>query len=672
MRRVLATSLVGLALAGSAAGSPPMPMSEPVEIDRTEYADRLRAMWLAESIANWTGLRGEGQRIVPPFPTDADWGTDLGRGVLTFVRRNPWPADDDTDIEYVYAHLIDQAGSPSLTSGEIRDGWIAHINRFIWVSNERARELMDRGVAPPATSLPVANAQWLQIDAQLTTEFFGALAPGMPRTALELADLPIATTARGHAAHASQFHVVLYALAPVVPEHLTPGERVLWLIDEARRWIPGDSKAADIVDFVRADYLANPDVNDWESTRDRIYQRYQLNAASNGFVYRGWTESSVNFATGIMALLYGEGDFLRTVQIATLSGWDADNPAATMGGLLGLMYGTQAIQDAMGPPTLSDRYWSLRTRDNLPDYLPGDTGAEDTFTMLADRLLDRVDDAVGSGGGRVSPVGTGWLVPGLPIDEPLALNPLVRARDASGLFALRENGATIVASSSVVASPPGGLGVTGDVSFIANGVQTDASGREVGDDASARAYSSQGGGSFAGDWVSLSVAFDQTLEIVGVRFVEGDRFEEPGAVGGWFTEMTLEVRSAAGVWSAVPGAVPSEPLDAGVPFQVIDFALPGPMVVTGVRVVGRVGGGVGGIDAFVTCAELDPLLGEADPGPAGLDLNRDGLVGVEDLYRWHRDPVDLTGDAAADGADLDRLMRAVRWQELEDMTAGRR
>ena len=50
----------------------------------------------------------------------------------------------------------------------------------------------------------------------------------------------------------------------------------------------------------------------------------------------GVNDASVNLATGVMALLYGNGDYKRTVQIATLSGWDSDNSTASLGGLFGL------------------------------------------------------------------------------------------------------------------------------------------------------------------------------------------------------------------------------------------------------------------------------------------------------------------------------------------------
>ena len=48
-----------------------------------------------------------------------------------------------------------------------------------------------------------------------------------------------------------------------------------------------------------------------------------------------------------MALLYGDGDLMRTLTIATLAGWDADNNATTSAGLLGLIYGYRKLPNAI-------------------------------------------------------------------------------------------------------------------------------------------------------------------------------------------------------------------------------------------------------------------------------------------------------------------------------------
>ncbi len=641
----------------------------PRVIVRAEYEDALRGMWLSESIANWTGLLAEGKVTQPPFLTDDDWGINLGKGPLRFILdQAPWLADDDTDVEYVYLHLLDLHGATELTGEQIAAGWLAHMDDdYLWVSNQRALDLMRLGLIPPETGFCNANEFWLKIDAQLTTEFFGALAPGMPGEALEMADLPIRTTARSHAAHAAQFHVLLYSLAALADRSLPMEDRILWMVEEARRYLPDSSKAADIVDFVLADFLANPDPDDWERTRDLVYDRYQLNAEINGFRYRAWTESSVNFAAGLIALLYGRGDFLRTVQIGTLTGWDCDNGTATMGGLLGLMLGHDALvaQVRAEFPGFdpSDRYDIERTRDNLPDYLPDDPQAQDTFTMMAARCADVAERRIAHAGGRID-AGRGlWLLPPLPVGDPTLQSPLQRLWSRSANNRVRAEGGTVQAVSSVASDPPTGYGWKQAARF-GNGYELDDSGIDAINNLPRQWYSTLGAGQQPGDWVTLSVLYDRPVWAHSILFVEGSHHDDGQFQGGWFVSATFEIR-VEGQWVAPSGSL-DRGLDPLVPFQAVEFVLDTPVVATGVRIRGA----VGGLSAFATCSELD-LLGPEVPRPvASFDLNSDGRVDIEDLYHWHAHRTDLNGDGAADGADHEYLEAALRWREIDDMNAG--
>ncbi|MCA9297792.1 MAG: ADP-ribosylglycohydrolase family protein, partial [Phycisphaerales bacterium] len=533
-------------------------------LDRDTYADHLRAMWLAEAIANWTGWRAEGQAIEPPFFTDDDWGTTTRRGVLEFVLQDPFLADDDTDVEYVDLHLMTTGATPWLDADVIRDGWLAHMDdEYLWVSNLRALELMRLGLPPDATSMPAANHSWLMIDAQLTTEVFGALAPGMPLRALRLADLPIATTARGHAAHAAQYHVVLYALATQAPPGLPVDQQVVWLADQARRFIPDTSKVADIHDFVRARFDADPD--DWEATRDAIHDRYQANDAAYGWRYRAWWESSVNVATGVMALLYGKGDLRRTIQIGTLSGWDADNPTATMGGLLGLMLGTDAVRDAFPGEILSDRYDIERTRDGLPDHLPGDPQAQDTFTLMSERMLPLVETIILDAGGLVDDDEGRWLLPPVHADpRPLVPTTILHHRSAN--IAVVEAGGTITRIVPGGGDPPPGYGVRQTQRFT-NRIEHDASGHEPPANVT-EFHSTLGGSTPPGTDQEYNVLYDRPVLVRTLRFIEGDPVDDTWQ-GGWFLTLTPELL-VEGAW-VTPPFIQRHPLDASIPFQVIDF-----------------------------------------------------------------------------------------------------
>lgn len=632
-------------------------------MNRSDYESRLRGLWLGECIANWTGLRAEASRTSPPFFTDADWGTQPtgAHGPLVFVTdQNPWRADDDTDIEYVYAHLVRVDATNELSPEQIRNGWIEHINRSIWVSNKTARTLMDRGVTPPGTGYGVANPNWLMIDAQLTTEVFGALAPGMPHEALRFAAGPISTTAGSHAAMASRFFVLLYSYAPVAPRSLAPHEKNLWLIERARAFMPEGSKAADIVEFVCADALANPDPDDWESTRDKLYARYQRDATINGFRYRGWYESSINFATAIMALIYGQGDYKRTIQIGTLSGWDADNPTATLGGLLGLLNGEQWVRDSFPDTTISSLYWASATRDNLPDWTPTEAG-EDRFDLLAARMIPMVERTLLDAGGFIDEARGQWLLAPVPAGPTSALDPNWKDWLASANRSVRGSGGTVTATSNIIGTP-WGCQCSGVPACIANGYEHDWSGLEPGESGRVQ-FSSRITTPTPGAVLQLGVEYSAPVGVRTIRFVEGDQWSGEDQ-GGWFETLTAETRTG-GVWSAIPPeTIQSEPLDPSRPFQTIEWELPARLPnVTGVRVRGTVGGSWG----YATCLELDGFDDRPSPS-ATFDLNADGVADIEDLYFWRDHPLDLDGDAAADSSDRRFLEAAIRWREFDDMT----
>ena len=373
------------------------------------------------------------------YYTDKDWGAPDKKAfwgeyvphasTIDFYVEPPeavWGADDDTDIEYMYLSLMLEHNTSKLSPKQIRDGWLKHTysetdapffkkfpeseparENFLWASNEHARILMEQGILPPETGLPANNPFFSMIDAQLTTEVFGLLAPGQPDVALDIARLPIRTTASAEAASIAEFYVVMHALAPVVDKSMPINEQVMWLADSARAYLTDGSYPAAMYDFVKNLMRSNPDINDWESTRDEVYKRFQLKQ-KDGYAYSEPFDAGINFAASLISLFYGQGDFVRTIKIGSLVGWDSDNPTATWGGLLGFMIGKQGILDALNLKGASDTYWIHRTRRNFVDHMPEDDG-ENTFTNMAQQMLTIVErDAEVLINGKVSP--DAWFI----------------------------------------------------------------------------------------------------------------------------------------------------------------------------------------------------------------------------------------------------------------------
>jgi len=186
------------------------PGKEDQVISRKEYQDQLYGFWLAQCIANWTGLITEMDKIggagkdgkCAGFYTRENWGaadepnlwgSNNYSETINFLFEKEggvWGADDDTDIEYIYQHLLYTNQTSMLTGAQIKEGWLKHIKseeeNFLWVSNQTAFDLMKKGILPPETSLPKNNPHYEMIDAQLTTEIFGFFAPGRPDVALQL------------------------------------------------------------------------------------------------------------------------------------------------------------------------------------------------------------------------------------------------------------------------------------------------------------------------------------------------------------------------------------------------------------------------------------------------------------------------------------------------------
>jgi len=421
------------------------------QVSRSAYQDKLHGFWLGQSIANWTGLITEMDKVgtpaTMPFYTDEDWGSnDLpavwGQGVphsdtinFFFVHNKQlWGSDDDTDIEYMYQYLHEVHQTSLLTAKQIQQGWLTHTyseedaplykkfpgdkavkENFLWESNQRARILMAKGMLPPNTSEPKNNNKYMMIDAQLTTELFGLLAPARPDIALQMAELPVRASAKYDAEWISQFYIVMHALASQQQSSCSLKEQVIIMAEQASTVLPEGSTPALMYDFVKQSYMANPDKDNWEKTRDQVYQRYQINS-NDGYVYNDPFEAGINFAASLVSLFYGEGDIVRTIQIGTLAGWDSDNPAATWGGLLGFMIGKDGIAKVFNQSNLSEHYWIHRTRRNFPDHTPNQVG-EDTFSMMSQRAIKVIDQVVIEQiHGNIDIEKNIWLIPNVNVD----------------------------------------------------------------------------------------------------------------------------------------------------------------------------------------------------------------------------------------------------------------
>ena len=117
---------------------------------------------------------------------------------------------------------------------------------------------------------------------------------------------------------------------------------------------------------------------DWRATRKKIHERY-YRYENNGYKAPVDVSSSlINGLCGVLAILYGEGDFVKTIGIATAAGYDCDNQAATCGGLIGVIVGVKGIPDRLTTEVSFDMKWNKpfnnryvnTSRDGIPVATP--------------------------------------------------------------------------------------------------------------------------------------------------------------------------------------------------------------------------------------------------------------------------------------------------------------
>ena len=387
-----------------------------ITISVDEYRDKLKGFWLGQCIANMTGLVTEMDKIgnigeikTGKFYTSEDWGkldqpsifspnksSELSRTIdFVFEQDGMWPADDDTDIEYMYQELLLNYKTSFLSPDQIRDGWINHIKQkeenFLWVSNQKAFDLMNEGYVPPKTSDPKLNEYYDMIDAQLTTEIFGILSPGRPDIALKMAELPILTTARYNAKWISDFYVSMYSLSTTLNLNQDIRENIFSIADISSKLLPDSSYASKMYKFVKLEYENG---RSWEEARDNIYLRYQVNSedgydiTSKNLYCNGCFSAGINFAASLISLFWGGGDIKETIKIGTLAGWDSDNPTSTWGGMLGFIIGKKAVEREFGR-SFSDKYFIHRTRQNFNKGIDDFESMAEKGIKVISRLIEK-------------------------------------------------------------------------------------------------------------------------------------------------------------------------------------------------------------------------------------------------------------------------------------------
>ncbi|MFK4146511.1 ADP-ribosylglycohydrolase family protein [Streptomyces sp. NPDC004065] len=231
--------------------------------------------------------------------------------------------DDDVDYAILGLDLLETHGF-GFSTEQVGDLWLLRLPYLQTFTAERAayRNLAS-GLRPPLTAT-YDNPYQEWIGALIRADIYGWTSPGDPRRAAALARRDAVLSHTGNGVYGAMWAAALIAAAFGAPP-------VRDALECALAVIPASSRLARTVRRVMSLYETGMP---WEDT-------LATTAAETAGL--GWIHTVPNAAVLTAGLLYGDGDFTRTIALTVRGGLDTDSNGATAGSVAGVLNGAEAI-----------------------------------------------------------------------------------------------------------------------------------------------------------------------------------------------------------------------------------------------------------------------------------------------------------------------------------------
>lgn len=293
----------------------PLPQrSRTLVLSRADYLDRVKAIWLAQMVGQWTGLEFEHKPAsvleVTPYRKP--------RGYATI--------DDDYYYEMVAVRAFEKYGI-NLSVEQLGEQWLAN-NAGSWGSSEQALLLLKRGIKAPDTGSPRYNKLWWTIGPQFSSDVYGTLAPGMPNVAAEMARRLTHINGYAEGTDGAVFVSGMISLGFVETDTRE-------IVRKAARLISPLSPYRQCLDMVIS--MADAGKTPAEIFRV-INERW-------GIEYPATNNAVVNGGIVAASVWFGKGDFATTENLAfgAADYADTDCNAANSGSVVAAMHGMSAL-----------------------------------------------------------------------------------------------------------------------------------------------------------------------------------------------------------------------------------------------------------------------------------------------------------------------------------------
>lgn len=240
------------------------------------------------------------------------------------------PIDDDTNYVALAQKIIEDYGR-NFDSENVATAWMKYQSIFSYFTAERTAFVnFTKCIVPPASAM-YKNVAREWIGAQIRGDYFGYINPGDPETAAEMAfrDARISHVKNG--IYGEMFASAMIACAAVT-------DNIEDIILGGLAQIPSTSRLYEAVMKILDGYKNGVTVDE---CFDIIHSAYDEHTD------HGWCHTISNAMIVTAALLYGEGDFGKSICCAVGMAFDTDCNGATVGSVLGMRNTIDGI----------DEYW---------------------------------------------------------------------------------------------------------------------------------------------------------------------------------------------------------------------------------------------------------------------------------------------------------------------------
>lgn len=284
-----------------------------VKFNREELYDKINACWIGKNIGGTIGAPYEGRREILNV---TGFNSEPGK---------PLP-NDDLDLQLVWLKALYEQGPKNINSKVLGEYWMSYIGPC-WNEYGICKTNMQDGFVPPMCG-SVLNDDWKHSNgAWIRTEVWACCFPAMPETAMRMAFEDASVDhGYGEGTYAAIFVAAMESVAFI-------NNNINDLLEIGLSKIPENCRVSRSVRLVMDCFEKGMD---WKDARNAVVEDSKD---------LGWFQAPANVAFVVLGLLYGGCDFKKSMLYAVNCGDDTDCTAATVGALLGIMYGNKGIPD---------------------------------------------------------------------------------------------------------------------------------------------------------------------------------------------------------------------------------------------------------------------------------------------------------------------------------------